>query len=83
MIVWTRLAIAKTAELAASPEAQSVADELRLDFVSETADRAAKFARRAASAARRRDRLALHVRLRQARLCLRAVVEILGSEAGK
>ena len=62
---------------APSPEAKGVGDELRLDFVSETADRCAKFARRAAGAARRRDRIGLAVRLRQARLCLRALVETL------
>ncbi|HKI15243.1 MAG TPA: hypothetical protein VKA12_09625 [Roseiarcus sp.] len=62
---------------APSAEARSVADELKLDFVSETADRATRYARRAASAARRRDKLGVHIRLRQARLCLRVVVETL------
>ena len=67
-----------------SPEGRAAADELKLDFAGEAADRAAKHARRAASAARRRDRLALHVRVRQARLCLRAIVETLDEiEAGK
>ena len=40
---------------APSAEARAAADNLRLDFVSESADRAAKYAKRAA-AARRRDR---------------------------
>jgi hypothetical protein len=64
---------------APSAKARAAADELRLDFASESADRAAKFARRAAAAARRRDKLTLHVRLRQARLCIRALVDHLES----
>ncbi len=66
-----------TRRLDVAPEARAAVDDMRLDFVGETARRGAKYARRAASAARRRDRLAVHVRLRQARLCLQAVVEAL------
>jgi hypothetical protein len=63
-----------------SAEARAAAEELRLDFVSETADRAAKYARRAAGAARRRDKLTVHVRLRQTRLCIRALIDHLEGE---
>jgi hypothetical protein len=70
-------------ERAPSPAARALVDELKLDFVTEAAGHAAVYARRAASAARRRDRLGLHVRLRQARLCLKAAVEMLDGEAGK
>ncbi len=55
----------------------TVCDDLRLEAIGETADRAARYARRAASAARRRDLIGVHVRLRQARLCLQAVIETL------
>ena len=63
---------------APSAEARAAADNLRLDFVNESADRAAKYAKRAA-AARRRDRLTVHVRLRQTRLCINALVDHLES----
>jgi hypothetical protein len=55
-----------------SEAAKRVVDDLKLDFVSEIATRAAGYARHAASAARHRDKLGVRVRLRQARLCLRA-----------
>jgi hypothetical protein len=70
---------------APSAEARAAADNLRLDFVNESADRAAKYAKRAAkyakraAAARRRDRLTVHVRLRQTRLCINALVDHLES----
>jgi hypothetical protein len=55
-----------------SEAAKAVVNELKLDFVTETADRAATYARRAASAARRRDKQGVRVRLRQVRFCLSA-----------
>ena len=64
---------------APSAEARAAADNLRLDFVNESADRAAKYAKRAAAAARRRDWLTVHVRLRQTRLCINALVDHLES----
>jgi hypothetical protein len=64
---------------ACSAEARAAADNLRLDFVNESADRAAKYAKRAAAAARRRDWLTVHVRLRQTRLCINALVDHLES----
>jgi hypothetical protein len=68
---------APPAVAAPSAEARAAADELRLDFVSESADRAAKYAKRVAAAARRRDKVTMYVRLRQARLCINAVVKTL------
>lgn len=61
----------------------SVADDLRLEMISETSDLAASYARSAAEAAWRGDRLTLGVHLRQLRLvtiaCLQTFNE-LGAE---
>jgi hypothetical protein len=62
---------------APSAEARAAADELWLDFCSENAAGAARYARRAAGAARRREKLTVYVRLRQARLCIDALVKTL------
>ncbi len=51
---------------APSTEARAAVVDLRLEMIGETADRAARYARRAASAARRRDLIGVHVRLLRA-----------------
>ena len=52
-----------------------VVDELRLDFAGELVTRAASYAQRAATAARRGDRRLLAVRLRQLHLCTAEAVK--------
>ncbi len=59
----------------AAKTSAEVIDELRLDFVHKTADRAALFARGLANAARRRDKRATVIRARQLCLCTAALVE--------
>jgi hypothetical protein len=57
--------------------AAAVVNNLRLDFTGKCATRAASYAQRAATAARRGDRRLLAVRMRQLQLCTAAAVTTL------
>jgi hypothetical protein len=68
--------------LSPSPGARRVAAELRAEHLAEVADRAASYAQRAATAARRGDQRATAVRLRQLHFCACEAVTTLREAIG-
>jgi hypothetical protein len=70
------------ARIAPSPAARRVAGDMRREYVAEVATRAASFAQRAATAARRGDRRATAVRLRQLHICSVETIETFRESLG-